>query len=193
MDAQMCLAFMFGLSDLLANDIGHPRRGRKPEFKLRRYPPLDEPTCCASWLFCGADCTDSRERSARYFTYSLLDLRACKTCKINRTTEIPKTTISAMGRSRKYFNVAPTPHQSPTITISSGINAIPALGSRPFSMCIRFALFTAAGIPAKRIAAAQIKAVTKRSIFSTTSKSTQPYQRGRATITRFRLELRKSM
>ena len=27
----------------MQNDIGHPRRGEKPEFKLRRYPPLDEP------------------------------------------------------------------------------------------------------------------------------------------------------
>jgi hypothetical protein len=30
------------------NEIGHPRRGRKPEFKEGRYPPLDEPTCCAA-------------------------------------------------------------------------------------------------------------------------------------------------
>ena len=28
-----------------AERIGHPRRGGKPEFKLRRYPPLDEPAC----------------------------------------------------------------------------------------------------------------------------------------------------
>ena len=28
-----------------AQRIGHPRRGRKPEFKEGRYPPLDEPTC----------------------------------------------------------------------------------------------------------------------------------------------------
>jgi hypothetical protein len=27
------------------NDIGHPRRGRKPEFKLGRCPPLDVPSC----------------------------------------------------------------------------------------------------------------------------------------------------
>ena len=25
--------------------LGHPRRGGKPEFKLRRCPPLDEPAC----------------------------------------------------------------------------------------------------------------------------------------------------
>jgi hypothetical protein len=30
---------------ILANDIGHPRRGEKPEIKMRRYPPLDEPAC----------------------------------------------------------------------------------------------------------------------------------------------------
>jgi len=32
--------------------IGHPRRGGKPEFKEGRCPPLDEPACCASCLWC---------------------------------------------------------------------------------------------------------------------------------------------
>jgi hypothetical protein len=32
----------------LAERIGHPRRGRKPEFKEGRYPPLDEPACSPS-------------------------------------------------------------------------------------------------------------------------------------------------
>lgn len=30
--------------------LAHPRRGRKPEFKLERCPPLDGAACCASWI-----------------------------------------------------------------------------------------------------------------------------------------------
>ena len=34
----------------LENDIGHPRRGRKPEFKQEHYPPLDVASCvCPAW------------------------------------------------------------------------------------------------------------------------------------------------
>ena len=41
-------------SDLQANDLGHPRRGGKPEFKLRRYPPLEELACSICFFRCAS-------------------------------------------------------------------------------------------------------------------------------------------
>jgi hypothetical protein len=38
----------FAISVFYSERIGHPRRGGKPEFKLERYPPLDEPACSVS-------------------------------------------------------------------------------------------------------------------------------------------------
>jgi hypothetical protein len=33
-----------------AERLAHPRRGGKPEFKLRPYPPLHVPACvCPTW------------------------------------------------------------------------------------------------------------------------------------------------
>jgi hypothetical protein len=41
------------LDTFLTNDIGHPRRGRKPEFKQERYSPLDGASCvCPAWARC---------------------------------------------------------------------------------------------------------------------------------------------
>jgi hypothetical protein len=41
-------AYSRGISDglyLLGERLAHPRRGRKPEFKQERYPPLDAAAC----------------------------------------------------------------------------------------------------------------------------------------------------
>jgi hypothetical protein len=34
-------------SCIFTERLAHPRRRVKPEFKQERYPPLDEPACCA--------------------------------------------------------------------------------------------------------------------------------------------------
>ena len=37
-------------SSFSSERLGHPRRGRKPEFKQGRYPPLDVPACSPVFL-----------------------------------------------------------------------------------------------------------------------------------------------
>ena len=39
----------FGREIHLRERLGHPRRRGKLEFKEKRYPPLDVPTCCAGY------------------------------------------------------------------------------------------------------------------------------------------------
>ena len=44
-----CYVHGFGMELSGGERLGHPRRGGKPEFKLERYPPLDEPAC-SLWI-----------------------------------------------------------------------------------------------------------------------------------------------
>lgn len=50
----LCVPEAFELATLIYRSVwqrvGHPGRGKKPEFKLERYPTLDELACCASCI-----------------------------------------------------------------------------------------------------------------------------------------------